>query len=148
MKVRYKKALCGYEGKSDAAVYYFHPGLKQNLMREYVRPRDSSSTERHKKIMANLKQLCVSAGFKQNLKDYLIRYNQLKCNEEKPLLSWSNLFMKLMFAMQKALPEVDLAVLTREQIFAENLPCRSVKAAIDADLLPKVEYYEKYDAEI
>lgn len=143
MKVRYKKAMCGYSGTVDEAVYYYHPGLDENLMREYVRPQTSMSNLRLKDIMANLKLLAPSAGFKQNLKDYLLAYKNMKEHKGENLLTWNNLFLRMMFALEKAYPGVFLTTLTREQIYAEDLPCQSVKRAVEAGLLPQVEGYQR-----
>ena len=51
------------------------------------------------------------------------------------------LFLKLMWAMAK-MRGLDLEFLTRETIESENLPCRSVKDAVEAGLLPMVKGYE------
>ena len=64
------------------------------------------------------------------------------------MLSWYNLYIKMLFAMQKALPGIDLATITIEQIYAEQLPCISVKAAVEAGLLPRVKGYEHYGKQI
>jgi hypothetical protein len=144
MKVHFKRAMDGYSGKSDDAVYYYHPRLNLCLVRDYVIPKESTATVRFKAVMANLKQIQPSEGYKRNLKDYLLQYNQLKDYQHKPMLTWNNLYVKLMFAMEKALPGVDLTTLTRQQIEQDVLPCRSVKAAVEAGLLPVVEGYARY----
>jgi hypothetical protein len=145
MKVHYKKAICGYSGTTDEAVYYYHPQLNLSLVREYVRPKDSSATDRIKAVMANLKLIQPSAGYKQNLKDYLLQYNRLKDYQHKPMLTWNNLFVKMMFALEKAFPEVDLTTLARTQITELDLPCHSVKSAVEAGLLPEVDNYSHLD---
>ena len=145
MKVHYKKAMCGYSGTSDDAVYYYHPRLELSLVREYVKPKGSSSNVRIKAVMANLKLIQPSEGFKQNFKDYLIRYNDLKDNQNKLMLTWNNLYLKMLYAMEKVYPEVDLTTLTREQIYVQGLPCQSVKTAVEACLLPFVRGYESLD---
>jgi hypothetical protein len=141
MKVHYKKALCGYSGTSDEAVYYFHPRLQLSLMRDYVKPRESSSNVRIKAVMANLKLIEPSAGYKQNFRDYLLKYNELKENQSKLMLTWNNLYLKMLFALEKANSTVDLTTLSREQVYAEDLPCESVKRSVEAGLLPLVEGY-------
>jgi hypothetical protein len=148
MKVRYKKAMCGYSGTVDEAVYYYHSGMDENLMRKYVRPKISMSNQRLRDTMANLKQIAPSAGYRRNLKDYLLAYKSRKEHRGEHLLTWNNLFLRLMFAMEKAYPEVFLTTLTREQIFAENLPCLTVRQAVEAGLLPQVEGYQRLTQEI
>jgi hypothetical protein len=145
MKVNYKKNFTGYSGTSDDAVYYYHPRLELSLVREYVKPKESSQNQRVKAIMANLKLIQPSAGYKQNFKDYLIKYNNLKENQNKLMLTWNNLYLKMLYGLAKAYPAVDLATLSREQIYAEDLPCVSLKRAVEAGLLPVVEGYEWQD---
>jgi hypothetical protein len=142
MKVHYKKALCGYSGTSDDAVYYYHPGIQLSLVRDYVIPKESSANRRMKAVMQNLQQLQPSEGYKQNFKDYLIRYNRLKVNQDSPVLAWNNLFLKLMYAMEKATAGIDLATLSRQQIIDLDLPCQSVCRAVEAGLLPSVDGYQ------
>ncbi|NLM90621.1 MAG: hypothetical protein GX179_05475, partial [Candidatus Cloacimonetes bacterium] len=43
-------------------------------------------------------------------------------------------------------PEIDLKTLTRQQIFADNLPCKSIKSAVEAGILPPVNGYERMTA--
>jgi hypothetical protein len=143
MKVHYKRAMCGFSGTADEAVYYYHPRLQLSLMREYVKPRESSANRRIKAVMANLKLIKPSAGYKQNFKDYLISYNNKPEHQGKLMLSWNNLYLKMLFALEKANPEVDLTTLSREQIYAEDLPCKCVKTAVEAGLLPAVEGYAR-----
>ncbi len=83
-----------------------------------------------------------SEGYKQNLRDYLIAYNQLPQNEGREAHAWNNLYNKLMFAMQRQMG-IPLATLTREIIEEQNLPCRSVKTAVEAGLLPMVKGVER-----
>jgi hypothetical protein len=92
--------------------------------------------------MANLKLLNPSSGNKQNLKDYLILYNNLPQNREHLVIAWSNLYLKMLFAMAKANPAIELATLTREQIYDDNLPCKTLIEAIQAGLLIEARRYK------
>lgn len=145
MKVHMKRNFAGYSGTIDEAVYYFHPRLRRSLMRDYVVPKESASNIRMKTTMANLKLLEPSEGYKQNLKDYMNNYNAMPEHHKKPMLTWTNVFLKLMYAMKAANPVIDLTTITREQIITQDLPCQSVKSAVEAGLLPSVEGYEWYD---
>ena len=51
-----------------------------------------------------------------------------------------------MFRLAEAYPEIDLKTLTRDEIFANDLPCISVKRAVLAGLIPKVQGWERLDA--
>ncbi len=148
MKVRINKGIGGYSGTSDGAVYYYHPRLKQCLMRKYVVPNNKKNTERTAAIMKNLKLIQPSDAYKQNFKAYLFGYNELKENLDKPALNWYNLYVRMLFAMQEQYPQVSLLTLSRVQIVAENLPCRTVRAAVEAGLLPEVTDYERLTQEI
>jgi len=138
MKATFKSYMHGYTGKLDGIVYYYHP-IKQICMgRKYVKPRESTANLRLKAIMANLQQIAPSDGFKSDCKYYIISFNNNQKSKLNLMISWNNLYIKLMFALAKAYPNIDLATLTREQIFADNLPCQSIKIAVEAGLLAKV----------
>jgi hypothetical protein len=63
-------------------------------------------------------------------------------------MSWQNVYLTLMYALAKQNPAVDLLTITREQITSDNLPCKSVKDAIEAGLLREVNGYENLTQEI
>jgi hypothetical protein len=55
----------------------------------------------------------------------------------------------MLWAMQARYPEqVNLKTITREQIVEQNLPCRSVKTAVEDNLLPQIPGYQYLDREI
>jgi hypothetical protein len=55
----------------------------------------------------------------------------------------------MMWAMQAKYPQqVNLKTITREQILEQQLPCRSVKAAVEDGLLAKIPGYQYLDNEI
>ncbi|HQP62758.1 MAG TPA: hypothetical protein PK713_01745, partial [Candidatus Cloacimonas sp.] len=87
-----------------------------------------------------------SEVYKNDLRLYLLRHNGLKANRYKQLRSWVNLYHLLMANMAKLYPEIDLKTITREQIYQENLPCISVKKAVEAGVLPQVNGYERMEA--
>jgi len=139
MKVHLSMGVNGLSGKAEGVVYYYHPKLKLCLVRKYSVPNNANNTNRTKAIMANLKLIQPSAGFKVDFDDYLTGYNKLKEFQHKPMLSWYNLYIKMLFALQKMDTRVNLQTLTREQIYAQNLPCKTVCATIEAGLLPPVK---------
>lgn len=148
MKVHYKKNLSGYSGTSDEAVYYYHPRLKVSLMRAYFVPKHNPSAKKTKAVMANLKRIQPSLEYKQDFRDYLLAYNVLKEYQHKPMLCWNNLYIQMLYALQRNDDRVNLTTLSREQIYAQDLPCKSLCAAIEAGLLPEVEAYQRFDKEI
>ncbi len=145
MKAHFKYGLNGFTGTVDEAVYYYNPKLRKCLMRKYKYPDNPVNTERTISIMSNLKLLQPSEGYRLNFYDYLLCYNECKEYQHKPLISWNNAWLKMMFALQKAMPEqVNLKTITREQIYAQNLPCISLRDAIDAGLLPMMPDYKRW----
>lgn len=146
MKVHFKYGLKGFSGNVDDAIYYYNPKSKLTLMRPYVYPKLNHNNERTTNIMANLKLINPSEGYRQNLRDYIMFYNDSKDYGHKPLVGWNNAWLKMMFAMQKAMPmEVDLKTINRQQIIINDLPCRMLKTAIEFGLLPPMPGYERWD---
>jgi hypothetical protein len=149
MKVYMKRNLAGYTGTVDQAIYYYNPKLGVTLMRPYVYPKLNQNNERIVSIMANLKLINPSEGYRNNLRDYVMYYNDSKDYGHRPLSSWNNVWLKIMYAMQKANPEtVNLRTITREQIYEQNLPCKTLKDAIDAGLVPAVTDYKHFNKPI
>ncbi len=145
MKVYLKRNLAGYTGTVDEAIYYYNPKIKQTLMRPYKYPKLTHNNERITSIMTNLKHINPSEGYRQNLRDYIMFYNDSKEYGHKPLAAWNTAWLKMMYALQKAMPmEVDLKTITRQQIIIDDLPCRSLKTAIEAGLLPPMPGYERW----
>jgi hypothetical protein len=148
MKVGFQYGLHGYTGKLDGLVYYHDKLAGRTYARRWVYPRHTQENERIGSVTENLLAIAPSEAYKDNLRLYLTRYNALKSAECRPLRSWVNLYLKLMYAMGKALPEIDLRSLSREQIYRDNLACISVKTAVEAGLLPKVIGYDRLVQEI
>jgi hypothetical protein len=101
----------------------------------------------YRDVARNLKALQPSAPYKSNFAIYTSK----RRDEDENLLivSWYNLYIKMMWAMQAKYPStVDLRTITREQITLQNLPCKTVKAAIEDGLLPPVNGYEILIAEL
>ena len=145
MKATRANLLGEFTGKLNDLIYYrLRPGGKIYVRKQFKfkdHPAQPGFASAQKAIYA----LNPSAGYKRDLQDYLALYNNLAQNKDNPLQSWTNLYNKLMNAMQRALPgQVELKNITREQIFAQNLPCRTVKDAVDAGLLPSVRDYEQF----
>lgn len=138
MKVTLNTGLKGYSGKLEDMIFYYHPRLERTLMRrkpEHVKPTPMNDT--YRSVSRNLKALGVSDAYKSDFGTYLSKLRDEQ--EHVHYVSWYNLFIKMMWAMQAAYPAVDLASITRAQIDAENLPCITVSAAVEAGLLPRVK---------
>ncbi len=145
MRVQLKRNFAGYSGTIDDAVYYYHPRLKLLLMRDYVKPKETAANRRVKAVMANLRLIQPTDAYKNNLKAYMLAYNSMKEHQNKLMLCWNNLYMKMLYAMEKVYATVDLTTITRTQMYGEDLPCISLKRAVEAGLLPVVEGYTDWD---
>jgi hypothetical protein len=145
MKVQFKNLLKAYSGSCDGLVYFYNSRLDTIVCRKYVKPKESSSNKRLSMISRNLKALEPSEGYKQDLAIYAAMHRRHE--GDCIILGWSNAFTKLMHAMGKSL-QVDIATLTREDIYHNVLPCISVKSAVEAGLLPVVAGYERLDSEL
>jgi hypothetical protein len=147
MKCRTRNIPVGFTGTLDDMIYY----TRRPNGRVYARRRFTLKDHPSHKPFANATRgiyaLNPSREYRQNLADYMIGYNRLEANEAKPAQCWNNLYNKLMFAMQRQMG-IPLATLTRQMITDLNLPCRSVKNAVEAGLLPMVKSYERFGAEM
>ena len=159
MKVYYKNLIKSYSGNFDDLIYCYNPRLKCYYARHYSRRRQTAQNQLYTDIAKNMKRLSPSPEYRQDLTNYVNAYNTMKEYREHPLNNWYNAFTKLMWKMSKtyalngtpltdnSIP-IDLSTLTREDIIENNLPCRTVKQAIEAELLPVVPGYEFYNNEI
>jgi hypothetical protein len=148
MKVLFKNMVSGFTGKADESVIYYNRRMNRCFVRRRPDNKNHPSHIPFSETMRNIAQIKPSAGYKKDLEWYLELYNQLKDNKFKPVMSWNNLYMKLLFAMQDRVEDVNLATITREEIYARDLPCISVVRAIDAGFLPKVKEYNRFSNEI
>jgi len=140
MQVQFKNLLHAYSGKCDGIVYYFNRRMNKVIARRLPQSKLHRQNVELSVISANLKKLDVSEGYRGDLRIYT-EMSRLQSSGANACYSWSNVFMKLMFATAKAYT-LDLKTLTREQIYDAMLPCISVKTAVDAGLLPPIGGYE------
>jgi hypothetical protein len=148
MKVHCQYGVRGLSGTIDNSVFYYSRRVKKSLMRKYVVPDNEANTNRTKIIMANLQRIQPSEDYRIDFHHYWIEYEKLREFEHKRVATWYNLYIKMMFAMQKTDSRVNLQTLTREQIYEQDLPCKNVCNAIEAGLLPPVTDYNWLKKEI
>jgi hypothetical protein len=145
MKATRANLLGEFTGKLDGLIYYRSRRNGKLYVRKQFKfknhPRHADFTSAQKAIYA----IKPSEGYKRDLKDYLLQYNKLPESDCKNYQAWTNVYAKLMFGMQKAMQDtVDLRTITRTQMEQLNLPCITVKAAVEAGLLPLVRGYERF----
>ena len=95
-------------------------------------------------IARQIKALEPSEGYRNDFKMYL---SILRDHDETIIYpSWYSLYVKMLWAMQAKHPEtVNLKTITREQVSGQNLPCISVKAAVEDGLLRELPGYRYWD---
>ncbi len=140
MEVTFKNLLHAYSGKCDGIVYYYNKRMGKVIARRLPKAKIHTQNLEISAISSNLKRLKVSEGYRSDLKIYT-EMSRLQSGGAQSCYSWSNVFMKLMFALAKQ-HSLDLKTLTREQIYDTMLPCISVKTAVEAGLLPPIAGYE------
>jgi len=144
MKVQFKHLIQGYTGKMDGMVVYYNKYLNKTIIRRLPKMKIGEHHLRFKRISQNIYGLNPSQGYKDDLYRYSEALHKQKAHRYDGVIVWNNLYSRIMFNMAKAMPEtVNLETLTRAQIEAENLPCRTVRMAVEADLIPSVAGYEK-----
>jgi hypothetical protein len=140
MKVFYKNLIKAYTGKCDGLVYYYDPELERILCRRYVKPKATPQNARLAATMKNLKNLNLSEEYITDLKFYAAM-----ARKPGTRLSWQNVFTKLMYALQRE-SGTDLTTITKGAVYEQNLPCRTVKTAIEAGLLEPILDYARLNA--
>ncbi len=148
MKVKLEVRPTGLSGKVGDLVYCYYRREGMIIAREYTYPRITEHNKKVGSISSNLFKLEPSDGYKSNFYTYVDRFNGLKENRSSRARSWTNIYLKMMYAMAKADPTIDLRTITREEIFERQLPCISLKKSIEAGLLPQVYGWEEFSKEI
>jgi len=143
MKVLFKHLIAGYTGKMDDAVIYYNKFLNKVIIRKNPQMPIGEHHKRFKRISQNIYGLQPSQGYRDDLYLYACNLRKIKSHRYDGILVWNNLYSKIMFAMAKAMPgTVNLETITRAQIEAENLPCRTVRQAVEAGLITAVKDWQ------
>lgn len=141
MKVIFKNMINGYTGNADDYVMYFNRRINKVIMREKPVYHNHPAHPGFKAVMANFKALNPSPAYREDCIRYIQAYNELVGNSKPHIVTWSNLFQKIMWMMKRIMPEVNLATLTKEQIYTLDLPCVTIKKAVETGILLKVKGY-------
>ena len=145
MKVKMQYGMPAISGQVGELVYCYNKLTGKMYARRYEYP---TLTENHHKmggVAKNLFAIKPSEDYKYDCRTYAYQLASLRSNKSVNIWTWSNCYLHLMYAMAKALPELDLSTLTREEIYAQDLPCISIKRAVEAGLLEKVKDYMRLD---
>jgi|WetSurMetagenome_2_1015567.scaffolds.fasta_scaffold448000_1 hypothetical protein len=142
MKVKFRHAVKAFHGKfkAEGLVYCKYNDGALYLTRKY--PHYTPSDQNHKignagKNLGNLfKQF--SEEYKNDLKIYsklLVNYTDLS---EKIPASYYNVYTKMMWALKRQIPEIDLSTITKDDIMKHEYHVRTVLEAMKAGLLLKI----------
>ncbi|HOH47544.1 MAG TPA: hypothetical protein PLX59_06845 [Candidatus Cloacimonadota bacterium] len=138
MKAVFKNMLMGYSGSCDGIIYYYSPKHRVIIARRRS-TRRSSSQDRLAAVARQLRALQISEAYKEDLRRYAAQY-KLERNDYS-LNTWTNVMNKLFWALAREY-SLDLRYLSREDIFREDYPVKTVKEAVEAGLLPRVKGFE------
>jgi len=148
MKASFENGLAGYRGKYKQVVYCYNKRLGICYVRKRSYPTLTENNHQLGSITANLHSIRPSNAWKDDMRNYIWRYNAMRGNEKKQIYSWVNLYLTLMRAMARQDSSIDLLTLTRSEIYERNLPCITLRQAVEAELLIPVYNWQDYNAEI
>jgi len=142
MKAQVKLMLPGFAGNMDDVVIYYNSHLNKYIARRKVMPKFTPSNEIIREIYAFARRIELSEAYKADCREYIKYYNRKNRRNGRAMSTWPNVFMKVMRAMDKQYPELDFNSLTREEVIALQLPCRTVAESVRVGYLEKVPGYE------
>lgn len=145
MKVGYNDGMGILSGKFKEIVYCYSRKYGYKYARMRVYPTLTSVNEDIGSKSQGIWRLQPSEVYKQDLRSYVQAFDGMRNNYRMPLRSWSCLYTKLMYLVERTYPGVDLRTLTRQYIYDNELPCISIKKAVEAGLLTKVKGWEDLD---
>ena len=148
MKATVKLALPGYTGNMDDLVIYYNSKLNKLIARKKRTSDFVPDNSITKEIYAFARRINLSADYKKDCDKYINAYNAKNRRNGKAMSSWPSVWMKVMRAQKKLLPELDLNTLTREQAIEANLGCISVAKAVEAGFLENVPGHQKLISQI
>ncbi len=149
MRLSLLPLITGLSGRLGKLVFCIEKKSGACWTRLYVKPE---ITEHNHEIGSAAKNLStiyhqVNEGYMDDLKDYVDRFN-LEYLEHKGYMKTFPCFMKMMYAMKRKHPSVNLKTLTIDQIMSEDLPVRSIREAVEHELLPVVKRYQELNVSI
>jgi len=146
MKPKVKMNIPQFDNKDGNYVIYYNSKLDKYIVRRKVIPKPTINNKLMKEIFGFAKRIIISEEYKEDCRKYIQRYNREYHSQGKPMSTWPNVFLKIMRALLKEYPNLNLRKLTKEEIIKKNLPCRSIASAIEAGYLEKVRDWKKLTA--
>jgi hypothetical protein len=149
MKIEFKYGVSAYTGKVDEIVIYYTKQSHHCITRRLPVRKPTEQNYSFRQVQVQLQSIKPSQAYKADLNAYREQFNITPRLNSKLLINWNNVYKMLLYDLQRRMPEqVNLATITRQQIYAEDLPCVSVAKAVQEGLLPQVTGWENLTAEI
>lgn len=138
MKAQLDVLLSRFSGNMDEMVIYHNSKLQIYIARRKVKPKYTQSNEIVKDINSLRWRINLSEDYLDDCREYIRLFNQKFRRQGRAMSTWPNVYMKIMRTLNKQYPDLDFKTLTREEVIKQNLPCRTVAAAVEAGYLEKV----------
>ena len=148
MRVSYNGGMGVLSGKYKEIVYCYSRKYGHTYACRRIYPTLTGVNEAIGSKSANIWRLNPSEAYKADSRKYVEAHDQMRKNYNDPLRAWSCLYIKLMYALERMYPGVDLRTLTRQYIYDNDLPCISIQKAVQAGLLIPVKGWEDMTSEI
>lgn len=145
MKAKLKVLLPGFTGNMDDVVIYYNAKLNKYIARRKVMPKFTPDNSIVKEIHAFRRRINVSEAYLDDCREYIRLFNQKFRKQGRALSTWPNVYMKVMRALKSQYPDLNFSTLTRQEVLDRQLPCRTIKDAVNAGYLEKVTDYESLD---
>ncbi len=144
MKLSLLPLLTGLSGRLGKLVFCIEKSSGACWTRYYVYPELTEHNHNIGSVGKNMSIIYHSAniGYIEDLKNYVDRYNLSGFGSNGRLRAFT-CFTKMLYNLKKSHESVNLKTLTIEQIMNDDLPVRSIKEAIDNQLLPAVSRYQE-----
>ncbi len=144
MKIKLACWIKSVSGKLDDLVFCVDKKTGNVWVRDYVVPARTAQNTLMGLVSKNLAvyKQNVSAGYFSDLEDYSDKYNLATLGQPGRLNSASTL-NKMMYALKRAYPAIDLVTITPQYVVDHSLPIRTIAEAIENNLLPQVPRYDE-----
>lgn len=144
MKVKFKYGIGTYSGTLDEMTYGSYRNGAVCVGRKWVYPTPTAQNATMGERMKNLSKVYAgaSAGYKEDLSVYCLRYEKQHVAKNKLAPSSYAIFVKMMFAWSKATGGlIDLSTVTVEDIQSSTEGAKTIAEAVENGHLASVREY-------
>ncbi|HNX00495.1 MAG TPA: hypothetical protein PLE74_02560 [Candidatus Cloacimonadota bacterium] len=145
MKVKLNHSVGSFSGhfKADKLIYWTVKRTGLCFGRAYAEPKLVENHHRFGQVNNNLTNFYhnISPDYKRDLAAYTAFYKTEFVGMGDRVPTVFGFYKKMMYALGKRFPEIDLATLTIEDVVMREYPIVTIAEAMKSDLLPKVDTY-------